>query len=493
MDPVAWVARVSLDLRGIRPSLQELESAATGMEAAEGVVEAMVEGEGLGTRIAWLYDDHLRTAVFFHNSPTRDWSALDEDQLRAVGWAPLELVRWIVDEDQPLDALVLAPELPRNDPLAQVFGLAPTGTGDTWVMAAHDDDRPEAGLLSSSVLWLAYDGDRTNRHRRRANAVARIFLCDDLLARDLDVELDLAAEDLVALEDAVRTEPACLSCHAVLDPLAALFGGFPERSVDAPPEQLAVYSSWSAAEARAFRAPAAYGQPVGSLEQLGQVLAVDPRFARCATETLAGLLTGGEAVDPDQLDTWTRAFVEEDGLVLRPLVHRIVTDPSYMEPAERLLRPEQLPGLLAELLALDPEDEELQRLAWQVEHRLLGGSTDDALIIEPNHEPTVGWQVLLTWVARTVAAPALEADAERAEGDRRLWTRAEPWPTTQDSVRLQLADWHARFLSLPVDQDSPEVDRLLELWQATGGGDEPHAAWTVVVHALLRHPAFLIY
>lgn len=493
VDPVQWVTRASLDLRGVRPSVAELEQASQGLDAAEALVAAFADDPRLGTRIAWLYDDHLRTAVFFPNSPNRDFGALDEDAQRAVGWAPLELLRWIIDEDQPLTELVLAEELPRNDVLAAALDWSPTGTGADWVLAPHDDARPAAGLLSSTSLWLVYDGDRTNRHRRRANAVARIFLCDDLLERDLSVEFDLAAEDLVDLENAVLTEPDCLSCHAVLDPLASLFGGFAERSDNASIEVLSRYSAWSADENRVGVHPAAFGQPVGELDDLGRVLAADPRLPRCAAQTLGELLTGQSDLAPDLVDAWTQALVQQDGLVLRELLRRIVTDPVYASQPERVLRPEQLPPVLAELLGLDEQDESLQRLTWQTEHRLLGGSTDDALVVEANHEPTVGSHALMTWVARTVAVPALQQDAARAAGDRVLWTAAEPWATQDEAVRAQLAAWSGRFLSEPVDVDAAEVDRLYGLWLDAGGPDQAETAWTVVLHAFLRHPRFLIY
>ena len=62
-----------------------------------------------------------------------------------------------------------------------------------------------------------------------------------------------------------------------------------------------------------------------------------------------------------------------------------------------------------------------------------------------------------------------------------------------EEVRVAMAQVRTRFLSRPVDPDDPAVDRLMELWEASGGVGSPRAAWAVVVQALLRHPAQAVY
>jgi hypothetical protein len=110
---VAWATRASLELRGVRPTIADLERAAAG--EAEDVVESYVQDERLGRRLAWLYNDHLHTALFFDNSTTRDWSELSGEERHAVGWEPLALVEHVVNHDLPVTALVTADELLRND------------------------------------------------------------------------------------------------------------------------------------------------------------------------------------------------------------------------------------------------------------------------------------------------------------------------------------------------------------------------------------------
>ncbi len=461
--------------------------------AADALVASFVDDDRFPARMAWLYDDHLRTAVFFENSPTRDWSDLDDASLRSLGGAPLELVRATVAADAPFSRVVTATELPRNDLLAEVFSLAPTGTGSAWAMTPPDDDRPMAGLLSSSELWFVYDGDSLNNNRRRANAVARIFLCDDFLARDVSLAFDLSLEALAEMDQASQTEPSCLTCHAALDPVAALFGGFPARSVNAPRENLARYDRWTERALQGWRLPHWYGRPLADLAELGVAVAADPRFSRCTARVFTEGLLGGPTTDEDLVDQLALAFRHDDGLRVRELAARVVGTDAYRAEDARVLRPDQLPTLLAGLLGLDATDDQLADLAWETELRLLGGGLDDVDVVEPNREPGLGHHVLLAWAARSTAEDALSQDAARSAEDRLLWTVAEPWPTADAQVREQLAAWWLRFLSRQVAPDSPEIDRLFALWQATGGADAPQDAWAVVVQALLRHPDFLLY
>lgn len=500
LSPQAWLARASIDLRGRRASLDELAQAAD-EDAARTLVDSFVDDAALGERLAWLYDDHLRTAQYFMNTEVRIWDPLGDEAMQAAGWAPLQLVRHAIDQDLPLGTLVTATELPRNDALAAAFDLDAPGTGTAWALMPPPDDRPMAGLLSSSELWFVYDADAFNWNRRRANAVARIFLCDDLLLRDVTFALDLTVTELESLEDTVRTAANCTTCHATLDPLAAFFGGFPDRSVAVDPGPLYRYSEWSATWATGRTEPAWFGRPAADLAELGALVAADPRFPRCTTKVLTEGLMGRSLVDAlgDEaaVETWLDGVMAELGeprdLTGRDVARTVVMHPAYREGDERVLRPESLASVLGALLGLDPEGELLRDLTWSTEQRLLGGGIDDSTITERNPVPGVGHLVLQGWAARAVAEVALDTDAARATGSRLMWTQAEPWTVDATERRLQLAEWHGVFLSEPVTADAPEVERLDALWAAAGGPDAPETAWATVVEALIRHPRSLLY
>ena len=425
LSPIAWVARASIDLRGRRPTLDELAQA-TDNDAARVLVEDFADDDGLGTRLAWLYEDQLQTAHYFLNTDVRDWSGLDAETIRAVGWAPLELMRYTVDKDLPLTTLVTATELPRNDHVAGYFELDAPGTGSDWAMMPPPDERPMAGILSSSELWFVYDADGLNYNRHRANALARIFLCDDMLLRDVTFALNLTADSLENLESAVTTEPQCTTCHAALDPLAAFFGGFPDRSIEISHPGLYRYSPWGETWFSGWNTPAWFGHPAADLRDVGALVAADPRFSRCMVRVLSeGLFSrpldvalGSKMAASTWLDTQLIAQGAPEGLIARELVRSVVVDPAYNASDERMLRPESYPEVLGDLLGLDPQIPELQAMAWSTEHRLLGGGLDDYTIIERNPAPGVGHLTLQGWAARANAGSALQADSARPEADQ---------------------------------------------------------------------------
>jgi len=494
LSPRAWVTRASLDLRGVRPSAAEL-SAATDDAAAAELVDGFVDDPRFGIRMAWVYNDVLHTGVWFDNSLFRVFPEMTPEQGRAAGFAPLALVEDIASRDRPWTDLVTATELPHNDVVASFFGVPGTGSGDAWVLAPAWDDRPMAGLLSSSTLWLAYDGDRTNFNRRRANAVSRVFLCADFLARDVSFDFRLSPDALADLERAVQTEPACGTCHAVLDPLASFFGGFVERSANEPTPQLARYSEWTAAWYRGWLSPAYHGRPGVDLTDLGAYLTDDPRFTRCATQQFSRGLLGGQDADPRLLEGFHADF-EAGGLTLRALVRSIVHSEFYRSDALRVLTTEQLATSVSDLVGWSAASEEdLTELIWESEYRLLGGGTDDAAILARNPSTNVGHVVLQSWLARRVVAVSLDAEQARGPDDRRLFTVVDPGETgvSESQVREQLAVLHTRMVSVPVEAGGAEVDALLALFEAGGGAANPVAGWSVVLHALLRHPRAVLF
>ncbi len=483
----AWVTRASLDLRGVRPSPAELAEVAADPDHADALIASFVDDARLGERVAWIWNDSVHSAVFFRDSPYRIMNPTDEES-RALGWNPLEVVREVVDEDRPFSDLVTAGSVPWNDPVASFWDQPPPGTGAEWTAITPDDGRPMAGILSVSAFWLVYDADRVNLNRRRANAVSRIFVCADFLDRQGDA-LDLSFASLSDLGEAARTEPACLSCHAGLDPIAAFLGGFPDRSVMQAQAELYEYSPWEAAWYRGWTAPAWYGHPGMDLRDLGAMIAADPRFAACTVKRLSTGLLGHEA-DADQLADWTRAFTA-GGLQIRPLVAEIVASDAYRADDERTLTTEQLHSSLADLTGWDPQEDGAAAwmpLSWDREMRTLGGGTDDVQVLVRNREPGLGTQVLGLWAART-ALQALDADLRRPAGERVLWTELDPDSSPDDAaVRAQLRSWYLRFLS--VEPTEASVEGLYALWSAEPTPAEGGAA---VIEGLVRHPRMELY
>lgn len=493
LSTAALASRISLDLRGVRPSPEELALVFANPGDLDGLVERWLADPRFARRIAWLWNDALHTAVYFDDYPR--FGTLEATEWVALGEEPMRLVQAIVEQDRPLSELVTAEALYADETLAGLWDLERAG-GDGWQPATHADGRPMAGLLSSTSLWNRYNADITNRNRMRANTVARVFLCADFFDRDVDFELDLDA--LSAVETAVHNEPACQSCHAALDPLAAFFGGFAERSQEEDLEQYRRYSPWTADWYAAWVPPAYYGHPGADLVDLGAMIAADPRFSTCAaTRLYEGLL--GATVDPDDLSLRAElgAVFRDQGLVTRDLARWIVEQPAYRADEERVLSSEQLQTALEDALGWsDASSVEagLEPLSWSDDMRVLAGGTDDDTVLQRNRAPGLGTHAVALWAARRAVAPAIEADLARPAAERLLFTVAEPDGSWSESdTRRQLSWWIARFLGRVVAPDGEETDRLYDLWSRSGGQDQPRAAFTAALVALVRHPAMGIY
>ncbi len=489
LSGAALARRASLDLRGVLPDPEEVAAVQADPEAVDALIATWLEDERLPERMGWLWNDSLHTALWFEDYPR--FGALSEGDWRAMGQEPLRLIVAIIREDRPFADLVTARTLPADDTLAAWWGLT-RAAGEGWTEATPQDGRPMAGILSSTSLWNRYNADITNRNRMRANTVARVLLCADHLDRDVSFDFDLSTEALAQVEDAVREEPSCLACHAALDPLAAFFGGFAERSQEEDLETFRAWSAWNATWYAAWTPPAYYGHPGADLEDLGAMIAADPRFSTCAASRFYEGLVGEALTDPEVRASLGQRF-RDSGLDVRALLAEILASDAWRADEDRVPTNEQLGLALSTALGLDPEDA-LSPLSWSVEHRLLAGGTDDDTVLERNRSPGLASQALMMWAARVAAPRAIALDRARAPAERLLFTAAEPDEAPAEAqVRAQLAAWHVRLLGLPAEPDSAAIDALFDLWSTVEAEGGPELAWEASLAALIRHPQQAVY
>ena len=486
LDDVAWMARMSLDLRGVRPSTAEMEQVLADPAAIDDLLDAMLDDARFPERMAWLWNDSIHTAVWGARYTRFDW---DFATWKAIGWEPLAVIELVLQDHRPFSDIVTASQTPVQADLAAVWDLPEASAEWTW--GSYEDERPMAGMLSTNALWLRYTADAVNYNRTRANTIASLLLCSDFLDREGGFDFDINPADLAEVESAVSTQPACQSCHATLDPLARFFGGFAQKSDNHPQHLYVHYSAHQHLQNISGDAkPSYYGHAGSDIADLGAFIAADPRFYQCAAERFYTGLTR-QTPNRDTLYALARDF-SSDGDA-RSLVRDIVTSPEYRDAALRVLPPEQLYTALSELGAWDPGedlDEGLKALAWDPELRVLGGGTDDTTVLRRNQRPGVGTGVMLAWTARQMAFDAINADLSRS--DRLLLTVAALDDTDESIVRAQLVDWHTRFLSLPVASDSPEIDALYALFVALDEDTELHP-WPQTLSALIRHPRMVLY
>lgn len=484
----ALARRASLDLRGVLPEPEEVAAVQADPDAVEDLIAGWLDDERLPRRMAWVWNDTLHTALWFDDYSR--FGALDEPIWRAMGQEPLRLIEAIIAEDRPFSDLVTATSTPADATLAEWWGLERAG-GEGWTEATPTDGRPMAGILSSTSLWSRYNADITNRNRLRANTVARVLLCADHFDREISFDFDLSTDALEHVEDSVREEPACLACHAALDPLAAFFGGFAERSQEEDLETFRAWSAWNAAWYAAWTSPAWYGHPGADLRDLGAMIAEDPRFHACAARRFYEGLVGAPPSE-DRAATLGRDF-RESGLDVGALLAEIMASDAYRAAEDRVLTTEQLGLSLSVALGLD-EDDALSPLSWSAEHRVLGGGTDDDTVLQRSRSIGLGQTALTLWAARAAVPRAIALDRAREAGDRLLFTELDPdQEPSEAAARRQLAAWQVRLLGLPADPDDAAIDALYSLWEASREARGLDGAWEDALSALVRHPQQWVY
>lgn len=490
-----WFTRASLDARGTRPSLEELATLPEDEEALSEAVAQLADSESLGERLAWLWNERVHSVMWasqVERFDVYDGEAWTQENAEVAGLEVLQFLRLLVDEDRSLRELVTVQGVPvRADSPAH---WPTTGGGTEWSWGSYTDDRPVSGVLSSPAMWLRYTDDALNYHRYRANALSKIFLCRDFFDKPAGLDFSFDATES-SIEDAVKTEPACLSCHASLDPLGAHFGGFSEKSINFSSESFLSYSAFNDSWTTSITPPAYFGHKSSGIESLGEFIAADPRFSRCMVETIYEGLAGLEFSEEPEADALVALFRDAE-LKVRPLVRAILQLPSYRSRPERLLTNAQLRSSWMQLLSVEADHETraiLDSLVWDPELGVMGGAGDDVDILIPSREATLSRAVLLEWAAKSVARDVLEQETLRDLSSQQLLGVELPVPESE--LPDLFAHWLNLLTSRSLSPDSEEVERVVALYTvlAADPSAEQFDTLAKVLEALLQHPMGQVY
>ncbi|MEN0060527.1 MAG: DUF1588 domain-containing protein [Myxococcota bacterium] len=511
VSPTEHLVRASLSLRGVRPSLEELEAVERAPDELETQIDAWLESPQFGEVVRHMHDEWLLADVdnnyypmgFPARGPLADRGAWAVNE--SISEAPARLAEYIVVTDRPYTELVTADYTLANDVVATVWGLPYDEEAGGWQVTTYEDGRPHAGVLSDPWLHVRHASTETNRQRSRAAHLSRALLCHDYMKREVRVplETDLTAGGRNAIEE----NPVCVSCHHTLDPLGAAFA--PYRRVIVPQYTFRYpIAEYDPALAADYAPPRFYGEPVADIYDLGQQIAEDSRFWRCSIRRFAGQLLTQPAEDVDNaiVDAALPRFVDA-GFQVRPLVKHLVLSNAFRETAPRGIR-RMTPWMVARSI------EDLTGFRWTTTLNFgLGfGRIGDVPLLE---DVTFGYKTLAggpdgydEWDPMTTVDPttllALRALAERAaptvvQADLAVApTERRLLPAVADDadeaqIREVLMTLHFRLYGERLTTDNPEIDALWDVHQAGGGTANPEAAWTAVVFAMLQHPRILFY
>lgn len=509
MSASRLLTRASLDLRGVRPSPDELDRVEADPAALGEILDEYLQDERFPQRVVELYGEVYLTRADVYPVSVFGLDLSDTPAfLASVGEEPLRILAEIAANDLPYTDLVTADWTMADENLAEVYPLDYPAGGTGWQKVHYTDGRPSAGVLSSNGLWWRYVSTDSNANRKRANTLSRIFLCEDYLTRPIEFDRNINLLDEEEVQSALETNPGCMNCHTSLDPLASFFFGF------------YWYNYTSAAEARTYHperenlwatytgtAPGYYGEPGYTLEDLGDFVAADPRFPACAVEQAYKLLLRRELDldDQERLNRTRDAFIE-GGLTMRALFRDVLDDAAYR--AGDTDEAGAVPKKLATVDVLASQVEDLTGFRWTYAGydmlntdtyglRTLAGGADGYTVTKTAISPTATLVMVQEALAEAASWYAVEQEQLQDAGARRLFTEIDFTETPEQgraAMVAQIVRLHRVIFGTKVAEDGEEVAANLELWEALYATEgTPARAWAGVLSVLLRDPDLVIY
>lgn len=518
LDATRFLVRASLDLRGVRPTEVELAEVDANPERARDIADGFVEDPRFPGRVRDWFAQAFRTRIDRFALSAQEVGLSPDDDVAfqaSIAEEPLMLIAHVAEQDLPFTTVVTADYTFANELLGHAFPVDYPVGARGWQKARYVDGRAAAGVLSMNSLYWRFPSNGVNYSRGRAGAIARALLCESFLDRPVDFprDIDLSTDD--AITHAVRTNQACVNCHASLDPLASHLFGFQNAT-----ESVYEMGTYHEEREQLWRSatgvgPAYFGQPSTTLLTLGQRIAADGRFVSCAVRRVyEGLL--GRDVEPhdDGALTEHRESFLKGGLTLKSLVRSVLKDPAYagLTVASReggtakgvtrkLLRPELLGSQMDDLTGyrmLGRGGRDLLLVAGDG-LRALGGGADGTTGESPRIGPNVPLLLVHERLAEAAAAALVFHGGPRpgkvgAVLDRADLDQRPDDPAFDAAARSLVLALHRTIFSAAIAKDGDETEAALALFADVYRDErDTRAAWAGVLAALLRDPELITY
>lgn len=537
LSPTDHLIRASMALRGVRPALAELQQVAEDPGALPAIVDEYLADPRFAETVKDIYAEALLMRAQLNQSmlpyvgPLAALELDDASYLASVPEEPLRLIAAIAaDPDRSWTDVVTTDEVHVNEVGAAAWEVSgyDAQAGGWQTVKWADERRQGGGVLNSSAVWHRHRSNGNNYQRVRANLVARVFLCEDYLTRDIPPFPPVDFSDAEALSNALQSNPGCRSCHQTLDPLASYFWGAQSRgragianSYDIngdclPGKEHICYPTEEYLQKQepgwmvtTERAPGYFGEPTpdGHIDALGEHVAADPRFSQCTARRFYSYMAqvNLDAVSFELVNAFDAAFQVDGRLDVRALARAIVLSDafkvSHVEDAAlaedvvglKVARPEQLERMFAELTGFrwigmrQPDDVHgefplLNSDGWG--YRAMAGGIDGYSITQPTWTFNPTRTLVVQALAAEAAAYVVDRDFDEPnQGQRKLLQRVTEASSEAD-VRAQLALLHARVLGEMVAADSLEVDESLGLWNAVAG--DTRRKWKILLTAMFQ-------
>lgn len=499
--------RMSLDLRGILPSEAELAAVDADPAALAAIRDGYLADPRLEERLVSLFAERWHTVMDEYEVGTDDYALAPLDAhayTHAVGEEPLHLLAHVAVNDLPWTDIVTADYTMANEVLGGIWPIAYPADGEGWEVSHYTDGRPAAGILSTNGFWWRYVTNESNKSRGRVAAVSKLLLCTDILSRPVVFERSTTGD----VEEAIRTSPACQSCHSSIDPAAATLFGY-WWVIQYNPYEMQTYHREREPLGPTLLGvdPAWYGTPIAGLVDLGWHVGNDPRFVRCGAQSFAEQLWHRDIALEDYaaIEALRKTFVAK-GLSPMALLRAVTDTAEYRaggftadapedvrgrDRVERLLTPNQLASVIeAETGWVWTAGGYTQLENDVIGFRVLRGGVNGYSATETQQDPGLTWAMVNTRVAQGASDTLIRRDL--VDGAQLTLRGVDLLTTPEDAAfEEELRSLYWRWYAEPADE--AWTTSITTLWTDIAASEGSAAAWGAVVQAMIRDPRFQAY
>ncbi|MDA0690028.1 MAG: c-type cytochrome, partial [Proteobacteria bacterium] len=457
-----------------------------------------------------------RSDDFFSNLVTTNDSVARE---------PLQLIRFIVENELPMTEILTADYFMVNPYSAKSYGVFDELSfqnefdANEWLPAQLNaleistrqgsflvGDIPHAGLLTSLMFLNRYPTSDTNRNRGRSRVVYDLFLDVDILALE-GTRPDGEAVDISSQAPTLDNDD-CVVCHGLLDPVASSFENWNDRGFYVP--NLPWYDDMFQAGFAGIDRP--LDQEPTSLQWLASQLALDPRFDDAMVRITYSGLVGREPLDPPgedgteaEWDAYNAESVHLDELKdkfvadkqnLKTLIKEIILSPYWRATgldnesfaivheetgAARLLSPEMLHRKINALLGFEWRStldfysitKDINAQARLLDdnqfYQQIYGGIDSFVVTERLTEPNGLMVAVQERMANELACYAVPNDFLAPASERLLLPHVEIGTQPNNASNIQaiktnIQHLHAHLLGEQLAIDDAEIEASYELF-----------------------------
>jgi hypothetical protein len=488
------LTRLSIDLRGHRPSLDELNAASKIGWSKEDIIDEFINSPEFPRQMAHFFAPIYNTRQDETLYPADNFQLPNEYRFAfSVGDEPIRIIEEVISNDLAWPTIVTSNWTMVNEDLASIYSVDYPDGESGWKRVQYTDGRPFAGVLSTNGLWWRYETSSNNASRARANQISRILLCRDYLDKEVQFDRDIDLSDEEVMNEALQSNPGCVSCHATLDPLASFLGGVfvPRKSGSTEmifyhPERETIWRDQTGV------APAYYGHSGTDLSDLGRFIAEDPQFAQCTVNQVSEFLLQDKMTvsDTEEIFLHREEFLQND-LNIKSLVKSIVLSKRYQssvyqsQSSYKVVSPIQIASQIEHLTGFRFTSDGYDMLLSETVglYSMAGGGDGQ---FSNDVEKNISVSMLL--IQQQLAIMAVDYWVEH-NTDTVGFSLDEDYEEYQIEEILQ--ELHLRILGVSVGNN--ELQELKEYYQLVVGTYDQKTAWKSVLRIIFQDPQMLVY